>query len=114
LPRPLGGLPGDWSPGKPPLSGPQKRTTVPLPHSGLDTGILRSEGSSGGLEADPRKDGIFVVGKVAEELGWRREKVTRAWQSCRRRGLVSVWPGRPLGEGNGNKPHVFRIVLEES
>lgn len=66
------------------------------------------------LERTRDQDGIFSVNKVARELEWRREKVMRAWQSCERRGLVSVWTGRPLGEGNGNKAHVFRFVLEES
>jgi hypothetical protein len=66
------------------------------------------------LEQTRDKDGIFSVSKVARELGWRREKVTRAWQSCERRGLLGVWTGQPLGEGNGNKAHVFRLVLEES
>jgi hypothetical protein len=66
------------------------------------------------LERTRDKDGIFSVSKVARELGWGCHKVRRAWQSCERRGLVGVWPGRPLGEGNGNKAHVFRFVLEES
>jgi hypothetical protein len=114
LPRPLGGLPGDWSPGKPLSADPKKEPRYPYPIPAWTQGFCGARGPQGVSKRTRDKDGIFVVGKVAEELGWRREKVTRAWQSCRRRGLVSVWPGRPLGEGNGNKPHVFRIVLEES
>lgn len=66
------------------------------------------------LERTRDRDGVFAVSQIARELGWNRDKVRRAWQSCQRRGLIRVWPGRPLGEHNGNKAHVFRFVLEET
>lgn len=66
------------------------------------------------LERTRDRDGMFAVNQVAGELRCGRDRVRRAWQSCQRRGLIRVWPGRPLGEGKGNKAHVFRFVLEEA
>jgi hypothetical protein len=46
---------------------------------------------------------------VAKELGWHRNTVLEARKSCEQRAVLQIWAGQPLGEGNGNKPHVFRF-----
>jgi hypothetical protein len=53
--------------------------------------------------------GLFAVKDVAEELGWHRNTVRNATDSCVARGVLEVWDGSPLGEDRGNKPHVFRF-----
>jgi hypothetical protein len=53
--------------------------------------------------------GLFAVRDVVEELGWHRNTVRNAADSCVERGALEVWEGCPLGEGQGNKPHVFRF-----
>jgi hypothetical protein len=53
--------------------------------------------------------GLFAVRDVAEELRWHRNTVRNAADSCVVRGVLEVWDGSPLGEGQGNKPHVFRF-----
>lgn len=57
--------------------------------------------------------GMFGITQVASELNWGRHRVTRAWQSCRERGILRVDQGRPLGEGRGNKAHVYRFTIME-
>lgn len=57
--------------------------------------------------------GLFSIADICDELGWTDPKrVYRARKSCEARGVLEVWPGRPLGEGGGNKAHVFRFVVE--
>jgi hypothetical protein len=53
--------------------------------------------------------GLFAVSDVAEELGWHRNTIRNAADSCVERGVLEVWDGSPLGEGQGNKPHAFRF-----
>jgi hypothetical protein len=53
--------------------------------------------------------GLFAVQDVADELGKNRNTVRKAAKSCVERGVLELWPGSPLGEGKGNKPHVFRF-----
>jgi hypothetical protein len=66
------------------------------------------------LERSREREGTFGIGQVSRELKWTRKRVTRAWQSCSDRGVLRVWEGWPLGEGKGNKAHVFRFVIEEA
>lgn len=62
------------------------------------------------LEATRGTFGLFSVKDVKDELGWHRNTVLNARTSCEARGALEAWPGRPLGEGAGNKPHVFRFA----
>lgn len=57
--------------------------------------------------------GSFSMQDAVEDLHWDRTTVWRAKRSCIQRGVLSVWDGKPLGEGNGNNPHVFRFEIRE-
>jgi hypothetical protein len=65
------------------------------------------------LESSFGPHGVFSVSDAARALGWHRDTVLQAKRSCRHRGVLEVWDGKPLGEGRGNSPHSFRFVLAE-
>jgi hypothetical protein len=61
------------------------------------------------LDKTRERTGTFSVRQTAADLGCCSKTITRAWQSCQDRGLLTVWTGWPLGKGSGNKAHVFRL-----
>lgn len=86
--------------------------------------ILPGGGRSDGLARDARfmaylerpcedRDGTFTRQDAMRDLDWDRNQVTRAWQSCVKRGVLEVWQGRPLGIELGNSAHVFRFEIRE-
>jgi hypothetical protein len=61
--------------------------------------------------ADNEGLGLFSVEDAKRDLGWSQQRVYEARKSCEARGLLRVWPGRPLGPGRGNSAHAFAFQL---
>ena len=54
--------------------------------------------------------GLFSMSDLADELDRDRKTIYTARTSCQHLGLIKIWPGNPLGEGRGNKPHVYCLT----